>query len=279
MKNSVFIACFLMFVLSSCCDGRKSEANNIDFKEYAMDSTYHLFGDVTKPSIKISLSMQYPVRSQNQSVLDSLQRLIMASVTANPGQAQQNPEEAMRNFIMQKIAEYRMLESDYEDASPETRGNDFNYSFSNEYMGEERNVFNRDGIFCFSNRAYSFTGGAHGLETVVHKCVDLNNGTVITPKDLFTGDDAELFLTTLILEKLAEMQKVKSPEKLEEIGFFDVSSIKPGDNFFLNEKGITFVYNPYEIAAYYLGILEVFIPYGDITAILASQSPIKRIIN
>jgi len=265
--------------MSSCHTGKKSEANNIDFKEYAMDSTYHLFGDVTKPSIKISLTMHYPVRSQNQSVLDSLQRLIIASVTANSNPTQRNPEEAMRNFIMQKIAEYRMLESDYEAASPLTRDNDFNYSFSSEYMGEESNVFNRDGIFCFSNSVYSFTGGAHGVRTVMHRCVDLNNGSVITQKDLFTADNAELLLTTLILGKLVEIQKVKSPEKLEEIGFFDVSAIKPSDNFFLNEKGITFVYNPYEIAAYYLGILEVFIPYEDITAILASQSPIKRIIN
>ena len=121
-------------------------------------------------------------------------------------------------------------------------------------------------------------GGAHGVKDVWYTCVNLNNGSVITGDDLFI-DDYESFLTPLILGKLVEIRKVESPKELEKEGFFDTSDIRPNNNFYLNEKGITYVYNPYEIAAYYIGTLEVFIPYEDITVILAPQSLIKQIKN
>ena len=133
MKNLIYAVCFLMFVMSSCHNEKKSEANNIDFKEYIMDSTYHLFGDITKPSIKVNLSMNFPVKYKNQSVLDSLQRLIITNVTTNSNQTLKDPEEAMRNFIAQLIDEYRLLEKDYEAAlaMKEESGS----SFFNEYQG------------------------------------------------------------------------------------------------------------------------------------------------
>ena len=279
MKKTIYFyaLCFVVFAVSSCHnEKRKSEANNINFEKYAIDSTYHLFGDTAKPAIKIHLSMYYPVEYKNLSVLDSLQRLIITSVTTNSNQALRNPEETMRNFIAQKITEYRLLEKDYESMLL-MKDDEPSASFFNEYLEEESNVFDKDGIFCFSTCVYSFTGGAHGLNTIKYTCVDLDNGSVITGKDLFI-DDYESLLSPVILEKLVEMQKVKSPKELEKTGFFDISDIKPNNNFYLNEKGITFVYNPYEIAAYFIGILEVFIPYEDITAVLASENPVKRII-
>ena len=276
MKNSVYAACFLMLVISSCRNEKKSEANNIDFKEYVMDSTYHLFGDNAKPSIKVNLSMYYPVKYDNQSVLDSLQRLVIKSIiTTNSNRTLKDPEEVMRNFIAQLIEEYRWLEKDYEAAL--AMQEESASSFFNEYLGEEKTVFNKNGIFCFSTDVYRFMGGAHGVSDVRHTCVNLDNGSVITGDDLFI-DDYESFLTPLILGKLVEIRKVKSTKELEKEGFFDISDIRPNNNFYLNEKGITYVYNPYEIAAYYIGTLEVFIPYEDITVILAPQSPIKQLI-
>jgi len=280
MKNSIYVyaMCVVMFAVSSCRNERKSEANNIDFEKYAVDTTYHLFGDVSKPAIQIHLSMHYPVGYKNSTVLDSLQRLIITSITTNSNQALRDPEEAMRNLVAQQITEYRLLEKDYETILS-TKYDEYDVlptSFSNEYMGDEDNTFDKDGILCFSNSVYRFTGGAHGVRTVKYTCVDLENGSVITEKDIFV-DDYESVLSPIILEKLAEIQKVKSPKELEKNGFFDISDIKPNNNFYLNENGITYVYNPYEIAAYFVGISEVFIPYGDINFILASQSPVKRI--
>ncbi len=279
MKHSIYVGvlCFTMLAALSCANRKKSEINNIDFKKYEMDSTYHLFGDVEKPAIKIQLSMNYPAGYKNSAVLEVLQQSVLAEVTANTSQDIKNPEEAMRQFIEKQIEDYRLLEKDYnklmeENAEYNITSNSFNY----QYIGKEDNVFDKDGILCFSSNIFQYTGGAHGLDRILHTCVDLEKGTIITNEALFM-DDYEAVLTPVILEKLMEIQKVNSPEELEKNGFLDIADIKPNNNFYLNEEGITYVFNPYEIAAYFVGISEVFIPYGDIYFILADESPIKRI--
>jgi len=212
MKHSIYIGalCFVLFAAASCGNQKKSAANNIDFKKYEMDSTYHLFGDAEKPAITIHLSMLFPVGYENSSVLEALQQLVLAEVTANTSQDVKNPEEAMRKFIEKQIEEYRLLEKDYQKLLEE-RTAEYNItpsSFVSEYTGKENNTFNKDGILCFSNNVYQFTGGAHGLERVKYICVDLAKGSVITNETLFI-DDYESILTPIILEKLVEIQKGK----------------------------------------------------------------------
>jgi len=281
MRHLIYIGalCLAMFTATSCGNQKEGKANNIDFKKYEMDSAYHLFGDAEKPAIKIHLSMNYPVGYENNAALESLQQLILAKVTANANQDVKDPETAMRKFIEKQIEEYRLLEKDYEKMLEERTG-EYNItpnSFVNQYTSTEDNVFDKDGIFCFSNNVFEFRGGAHGIDRVLYTCVDLKKGTIITERDLFI-DDYEEVLIPIILEKLVEIQKVKSPQELEKQGFMDITDIKPNNNFYLNEKGITYVFNPYEIAAYFVGISEVFIPYGDINFMLADESPIKKIV-
>lgn len=44
------------------------------------------------------------------------------------------------------------------------------------------------------------------------------------------------------------------------------------DNFMLTETGMTFTYNPYDIAAYASGLFEVEIPYGEIAHLLNREA-------
>ena len=47
-----------------------------------------------------------------------------------------------------------------------------------------------------------------------------------------------------------------------------VSEILPSDNFKVTEDGITFIYNPYEIAAYAAGTIRITIPWDELQDIL-----------
>jgi hypothetical protein len=44
--------------------------------------------------------------------------------------------------------------------------------------------------------------------------------------------------------------------------------IFPSENFILNDETITFVYNPYEIAPYAVGSIELIITYSEVSKIL-----------
>jgi hypothetical protein len=111
---------------------------------------------------------------------------------------------------------------------------------------------------------------AHGFYGDYFTCVNLDYGTIITLKDIFI-EDCEEALISIIKSKLAE-----NPQELEQNYWVD--DIKPNNNFYLNSEGITFVYNPYDIAAYVVGQTEVFISYSEIEAILAPESPVKRFL-
>jgi hypothetical protein len=46
------------------------------------------------------------------------------------------------------------------------------------------------------------------------------------------------------------------------------NSIEPTNNFCITKKGILFLYNPYEIAAYAMGEIELFIPFEELKTVV-----------
>jgi hypothetical protein len=279
MKKLISILTVLLSLISiSSCSikEKKISENDIKFQKYQIDTTYHLFGDTAKAAIEISLEIDFPSEYKNSETLAMIQQLTLKSVIPSTGAIQGGPMDNLRNFAGLKIAEYKTNEESFKNGELPA-DSDSSPTFEYQYQTKEETVFNKGNIFCFSSTNYSFTGGAHGLQTIRYTCVDLEKNKTITLEDLFK-DDYETLLTPIILEKLAKDNNLKSPDELENNGFFDISEIKPNDNFFIDEKGITFVYNPYDIAAYAIGAPKVFIPYGDITFIIASQSPVKRFL-
>ena len=108
-----------------------------------------------------------------------------------------------------------------------------------------------------SGDEYHF-GAAHGYNYVCPAVFSLETGKRLKEKDLF-NEGYEEYLTFLLEKYLQE-------DREEEIMLFD--GISPNDNFYFNIVGVTYVYNPYEIAAYCYGIIEVEIPWGELLALL-----------
>ena len=46
------------------------------------------------------------------------------------------------------------------------------------------------------------------------------------------------------------------------------NSVESTSNFCITPKGILFLYNPYEIAAYAYGEIELFIPFSEIKSVV-----------
>lgn len=130
--------------------------------------------------------------------------------------------------------------------------------------------FRRDGAFtdaCRSRRlqtylgSYSdYTGGAHGDFGLGYDVFDMITGEIVGEADLFI-DDYESPLCG-ILEQAA-MESV--PEEDQEM-FFGMP--EPNGNFSVSEEGITWIYNPYEIAAFAAGVIEVPVPWSALKPLL-----------
>lgn len=98
---------------------------------------------------------------------------------------------------------------------------------------------------------FAFTGGAHGNYGWTYLVFDTKTGDKVTTDDLFR-EDSGVAVTELLKEALAE---VYGPANDDGGVFYygDAELFTP--NVKVSEEGVTWCYNPYEIAPYSSGVL------------------------
>jgi len=126
-------------------------------------------------------------------------------------------------------------------------------------------------------------GGAHGLETRNYFNFDLKTGDLIKEKDLFKAN-YEFELAELIKKRIVEESKEYKDQKnsepiidLEDTDYW-TDSIKGNGNFYITDEGINYVFNPYEIAPYYMGQTEVSLPFSRLKNLLKPNSIIAYLV-
>jgi glycerol-3-phosphate O-acyltransferase len=107
--------------------------------------------------------------------------------------------------------------------------------------------------------------------------IDLKTGRRVMENEIFI-DDYQDDLAKVIVESIALLNNVDDANDLEDIGFFNVNEIYPNKNFHVDETGITYTFNEYEIAAYALGATSIQIPYEKIRHLLRKESPIASLV-
>lgn len=122
---------------------------------------------------------------------------------------------------------------------------------------------------------YSFMGGAHPNTLRVLQSLNLDTSAAYSLADIFKpGYEKDL---TKIGEKIfREQMEVAPGENLGDAGFFfDKDVFKLNDNFQMAPEGLRFLYNPYEVAPYVMGPIELVIPWADLKDLLQEKSPAR----
>ncbi|MEO5783497.1 MAG: DUF3298 domain-containing protein [Ginsengibacter sp.] len=126
-----------------------------------------------------------------------------------------------------------------------------NYSNSNNLYVR----YNEKDFVIIESEVYSYSGGVHGNYGSNFYCFDLNGKKRMELYDIVSADSITM---QHVAEKYFRMQyNVKTA--LNEVLF--ENNLAANDNFYFNEKGIGFLYNPYEVASYAQGEINVFIPF------------------
>ena len=111
-------------------------------------------------------------------------------------------------------------------------------------------VYVGNGFVSYYCKADYYTGGAHRNH-------DIYVGTLYRGKGLRLADLPELDK----IEKLFQ-QALRSRKDFKAIREYNGGKeIKMTENFYIDAKGIHFIYAPYEIHCYGAGIIDVFVPY------------------
>lgn len=127
-----------------------------------------------------------------------------------------------------------------------------------EDITEGKIAYTKGNMLSYIADKYTYRGGAHGISSRYACNFDLRSGKQISEEDFFRkGYDGKL--TSLLTSHLKE--SLQSPEDMD---MLFVEEIEPNGNFYLSDKGITYIYNHYEIAPYSMGIIEVTIPWDEL---------------
>ena len=107
--------------------------------------------------------------------------------------------------------------------------------------------------------------------------IDIESLNLMTLETIFYKDRYDA-LARLIVEQIVKDKKLREPSQLQEEGYFSVDEIVPTDNFIIDAKGITWFYNPYEIAVYSTGQTTVSLPWDAVKEFLMEDSPVYFLI-
>ncbi len=106
----------------------------------------------------------------------------------------------------------------------------------------------------------AYTGGAHPLTTI--RYFNFLNGKEISIAEAF-GENAGKKLEKLLLASLMEQEGVNKISQLEALAYFP-DRFFVSENFYCTDDACVFVYNPYDIAPYSRGHVEISIPYAKL---------------
>lgn len=113
----------------------------------------------------------------------------------------------------------------------------------------------------------SYTGGAHGLQTT-KTFVFTQKGQPLTVVDLFTnGKDglktiAPYVQKELLTRDFAEKSWVEEGTAADELNY---------QNFFVDDNGVTFIFDPYQVAYYAAGEQRVTVPVSAFKSIASKE--------
>ena len=120
-----------------------------------------------------------------------------------------------------------------------------------ESSSEYKIIYADKNIVSFRCESYSYTGGAHGMP-------DTKVGTIKNGKLLQLADLPDLSKIKTLWQQALESHSQFS--EIKKYSDFIGSEPQLTENFYLDDKGIHFIYTPYEIAPFAAGTIEIFIP-------------------
>lgn len=219
---------------------------------YARDSTPLLPGRSGTPVGEATSVIVWPAAGVNDA------DFIKKAITDNKDIA---PQELLKRGIDSFLTSYKASAGDFDTANlkDESMGASWNWTSD----GDMKVVYNQYPLLVLESSNYEFTGGAHGNGGSSYQVLDLAKKKVLKPADVFREGYKKALVPEL---EHAFRVKYKVPKKETVKSWLIADRLEPNDNFVLTNKGVMFSYTPYEIAAYALGQVSLYIPYEKIKA-------------
>jgi hypothetical protein len=230
--------------------------------------------DSTLPFAEVKVRFTYPTQFRDVQSLARLQQIFVGTFFDSVSFDSMTPQEAMNQYIAEYTEMYQSLSNDFYNERMRLGGpipQWYWYTMSN----INKILFQNDFLLSYSVEFSDYTGGAHGSFRVINYNIDLTHLVTISEEDLFIPNFYKP-LTEKIINALMKQFEINEPDMLLEKGFFTLEDIVPNSNFWLDNEGMHYSFNQYEIAPYMMGVINVTIPFSELRDILLPESIISR---
>jgi len=118
--------------------------------------------------------------------------------------------------------------------------------------------------------SYLFTGGAHGYSSKRFLNFDKKKGIELENSELFkNAQDFREFAEEMFRQK----EEIPQDKSINYTGFmFEQDSFYLPENIGFTEDGLKLLYNPYEVASYADGVIELLLPHDKVKKYLAKKA-------
>lgn len=236
-------------------DLKEDYTQAVQFNIFTFSDTVTLFYNNPKSPMGIaSASIVWPVAGADEATLNVIKQVIAAS-----SNNLNNPEMLVKAPVDTFLQFYK---SSRDDADTNALGASWDWSTQT----DTRVVWNQYPLLVLENAEYAYTGGAHGNWGSGFHVIDLSKKKELKVTDVFKPG-YKTQLSTALAKAFRKKYNLPANEPLDKRFLFS-KTIAPNDNFFLTSKGVVFNYTPYEIAAYAVGQITLFIPFEDVKTIV-----------
>lgn len=199
-------------------------------------------------SLLMSISLEYVSGGPAQEAVEAINQAIVTQafdLESIPGGLEETAIQYRENLIDEYLSENQNL-SGNEICSWEDQ---LDGSFGPEWKGWKN----------YTLSYYNYRGGAHAITTVTCLVFDAKTGALLSEADLFQ-EGYQKALKPLLDQAIRQYLQ----EDVELLPLVDMEAVAPNGNFYLGKEGVTWVFQPYEIGPYALGILSPTISWTDL---------------
>ncbi|MBQ7689930.1 MAG: DUF3298 domain-containing protein [Muribaculaceae bacterium] len=277
MRHFILLITLAIIVLSSSCGGRSvpmpSTADTVAVAVVKVaDTTSFKKKNGEICTICADATLCYPTSYVDGATLATLQR-IYATVVLEASDTL-SLAEAMKQSVTNTLHQY-----DFTTQRDETQTFPDDESQPVLAYHTSTNVqmhYNRNDLVTFCR--VDVVKKDSVVTSVTHRyfTIDLKQMHTVELRDLFR-DDALADVGSLLRTRLLDQNKAASNEQLNELGYYNVDNLIATNNFFFDEHGVTWSFQPNELAVSAVGEPCITLSYEALMPLAAENSPLKRL--
>lgn len=256
LKYSLFTWLVLWgaYSLFSACE---STSHEVTFERKTVSDSLTMSNGKQSATSQYNIDFAYAEESEGDTVATRINQELVRKVLGIDGFL--SPTKAVDSYVDDFVKEFRSDFSTFYEQTEELENDDMQAWLNYEIDLHTQTATSYQGMVVnYVADQSSYMGGAHHNYFARWLNFDSQTGNLLTLEQILIPDYGPLLLKALEYELQAKCN-AKSMAEVREAGYLGWSELYVPADFLIKDDGILFLYNPYDIAPWYMGSTELML--------------------